>query len=271
MKITLLCVTMATSVATLLAGCSCNQQSKQQQEIMSKQNVEENVREFVYPLPTAFEVTEMLNRIEAPYIQALCNEQQNFEKYLTESKRALNMGIYSADLCYASTYNQQQIVMDYISAIRQLIDALDITSAVDPELPSKIENNENNKEELTKLISESFYDVYDYLNRNNRGPVSLLIVTGSWVEGLYLTTQISENTFENKEMVKILMSQKEPLIKLMELLNKYQGVESIDSVKTSLTPLYDIYNSIAEGGISENQTLQIRSEISNIRSEIVKY
>ena len=262
---------LALAITIALFTASCSGKSNQQQEVMSRQNVEENVREFVYPLPTAFEVTEMLNRIEAPYILDLCNEQENYEKYLTETKRALNMGIYSTDLCYASTYNQQPLVKTYIDIIRKIIDELDMTSAVDPDLPSKIESNENNKEELTKLISESFYDVYDYLNRNNRGPVSLLIVTGSWVEGLYITTHISEITFENKEMVKIILSQKEPLLKLMELLSKYDGTESIDAVKASLADLHTIYSSVDEGSITEAQIEQIKSNINKVRSEMIQF
>ncbi|MBP5364690.1 MAG: hypothetical protein J6Y82_02040 [Bacteroidales bacterium] len=270
MKTTLFALAAATSVAMLTLSCS-GKSSNQQQDVMSRQNVEENVREFVYPLPTAFEVTEMLNRIDAPYILTLCNEQSNYEKYLTEPKKALNMGIYSADLCYASTYNQQQSVKEYIDIIRKLIDGLDITSAVDPDLPNKIESNENNKEGLTQIISESFYDVYDYLNRNDRGPVSLLIVTGSWVEGLYITTHISDNTFENKEMVKIIMSQKDPLVKLMELLGKYQGNESIDNAKALLTPLFEAYQAMEEGSITEAQIQQIKTDVYGIRTEMVKF
>lgn len=270
MKSTLFGATMAMIAAVALTSCSSSN-NNQKQDMMSKQNVEENVREFVYPLPTAFEVTEMLNRIEAAYISVICNEQSAYDKYLTEDKRALNLGIYSADLCYASTYNQQQNVKEYMDVISKLIDALDITKAIDPELPSKIENNENNKDELTSLISESFYDLYDYLNRNDRGPVSLLVVTGSWVEGLFITTHISENTFENKEMVKILLSQKDPLIKLMELLNNYKGNANIDSVIEQLTPLYTTYTSIDDSGITEAQTEDIRNAVDAVRSEIVKY
>lgn len=269
MKKQLIIAATAFAAASAVSSCSCDGGKKD--EIISRQAVEENVREFVYPLPTAFEITEMLNRIEAPYIQFICNEKSNVEKYLTEGKRALNMGVYSADLCYASTYNQQQIVMDYFDVIRKLIDDLYMSRAVDPELPSKIEAAENNKDELTKLISESFYDSYDYLNKNDRGPVALLIVAGSWVEGLYITTHISEDTFNNKEMIKIVMSQREPLMQLVKLLEKYTGNESIDSIRTALAPLYEIYNSITDGGISETQIENIKVAVDAVRSDIISY
>ena len=189
---------------------------------------------------------------------------------MTEAKRAVNMGVYSADLCYASTYNQQSNVMDYTQTIRALIDALDMTRAVDPELASKMEDNENNKEGMTELISNSFYDSYDYLNRNGRGPVSLMIVAGSWVEGLYIATHISQETFENKEMVKILLSQKEPLEKLVKLLDEVKGEPNVTGLRKDLQPLYDIYSKVEANSISEEQMASIRKESEVIRETIVK-
>lgn len=253
-------------IAVALVGCQCN---GNQQTSIDKQNVEASVREFVYPLPTSFEVTEMLNRIEASYIIDLSNSPANVDKYLTESAKALNLGVYSADLSYASTYNQQQYIVDYMGASRRLVETLDLTAAVDPELPKKIEQSESNKDELIKLISESFYDTYDYLNRNDRAPVSLLIIAGSWVEGLYLATNITDNTFNNKEMVKVVLTQKDPLMKLMELMQKYADKDYVTQTIQDLAPLATIYSSIEEGGITEAQLDAIKTELKAIRTKIV--
>ncbi|MCQ2203009.1 MAG: hypothetical protein MJZ15_01055 [Bacteroidales bacterium] len=264
-------ISVSALAAMTLVSCAGGNKSNNDNAVITKENVAEEVRDFVYPLPTAFQITDMLNEIGADYMLTLCNDDAAVDKYLTESKRAINLGVYSADVCYASTYNQHQTVMVYMEAIKKLIDDLDMTQAVDPELPSKIENNENNKDELTNLITDSFYDAYDYLNKNERGPVSLLIVAGSWTEGLYLATHISEYTFNNKEMVKIVMSQKEPLMKLVELLNKYKGVENIDNMLADLAPLHAIFSQVDEGGISEQQSENIRTAVEAIRSKAVAY
>ena len=260
---------MVCAAAIVATGCSVSG-SQDKTNVMSKQDVEQNVHEFVYPLPTAFEITEMLNRIDAAYILDICNPKENVDKYVTEAKRAINMGVYSADLCYASTYNQQSNVMDYTQTIRALIDALDMTRAVDPELASKMEDNENNREGMTELISNSFYDSYDYLHRNGRGPVSLMIVAGSWIEGLYIATHISQETFENKEMIKILQSQKEPLVKLVELLGKVEGEPNLSEISNDLQPLYKIYTSVDDNSLSEEQMNNIRKEIEIVRAKVVK-
>ncbi len=260
---------MACAASMVVTGCTVKG-SQEKTGVMSKENVEENVREFVYPLPTAFEVTEMLNRIDAAYILDICNAKDNVDKYVTEAKRAMNMGVYSADLCYASTYNQQANVMEYTQTIRGLVDALDMTQAVDPELATKMEDNENNKEAMTELISNSFYDSYDYLNKHSRGPVSLMIVAGSWVEGLYIATHISDDTFDNKEMVKILLSQKEPLEKLVGLLDQNLGDSNIKELRALLEPLNAIYSKTDANSITEDSMQAIKREADVARGVIVK-
>src|SRR5690554_3843584 len=51
----------------MLAACNMKRKSSgdsaESADTLEKARVEQDVREFVYPLPTSFEVTEMLNRI----------------------------------------------------------------------------------------------------------------------------------------------------------------------------------------------------------------
>src|SRR5690606_28686195 len=102
----------------MLSACNMKRKSSgdnaESTDTLEKTRVEQDVREFVYPLPTTFEVTEMLNRIGAAYILTLSNPVSNVERYLTEKAKAINLGVYSADLSYASTYNQKQATIDYM-------------------------------------------------------------------------------------------------------------------------------------------------------------
>ena len=59
-----------------------------------------------YPLPTAFEITNMLNEAGAPYILSISNPASNAGNYFTQVEKAINLGVYGADLSYASTYDE---------------------------------------------------------------------------------------------------------------------------------------------------------------------
>lgn len=236
---------------------------------IEKEEIEQDVREFVYPLPTTFEVTEMLNRIGASYILTLSNSAQNVDKYLTEKKQAINLGVYGADLSYASTYNQKQQVMTYMEASKKLIDALNISGALPSDILEQIEENQDDKDRLVEIITNTFYDTYNYLNANDRGAVSMLVLAGSWVEALYITTNISEDTYQNKEMVKIVMEQKSSLNKLLGLMKNYDDHQAVGEVLKQLGPIAKVYNSIEEGAITEMQMRLIIQEVTEVRESFV--
>jgi len=269
MKSTIRIASFVVAAVLMFTACNSKKAKKDKAPEIKKENVEKEVREFVYPLPTTFEVAEMLNRIEAAYILSLSNPAGNAEKYLTEKAQAINLGIYSADLSYASTYNQQQETLDFMNASKTLIDKLDISPALDSKLLEAIENNLDNKDELVSVISNSFYNTYEYLNKNDRAPVSLLVISGSWVEALYIACHISEETFSNKEMVAIIMKQKEPLNKLMTMLEVHAANEDVKSTIDDLKILQEIYNSVDAGSITMEQLEAIEKNIAVLREKYV--
>lgn len=270
-------IAIVLSVALVFSACQSGRKKDDKGKDKSvatqkidKEEIEQDVREFVYPLPTSFEVTEMLNRIGASYILTLSNSAENVDKYLTETKQALNLGVYGADLSYASTYNQKQQIVSYMEASKKLIDALNITGALPSDILDQIEQNEDNKDKLVEIITNTFYDTYEFLNVNQRGSVSMLVLAGSWVEALYITTNISEDTYQNKEMVKIVMEQKSSLNKLLEIMEKYDADPSVDAVIEQLTPLAEIYNMVEENAISEKQMNMIIQEVTKVRNDFVE-
>jgi endonuclease V-like protein UPF0215 family len=258
----------------MLSACNMKRKSSGESaesvDTLEKERVEQDVREFVYPLPTTFEVTEMLNRIGAAYILTLSNPVTNVERYLTEKSKAINLGIYSADLSYASTYNQKQATIDYMDVSKKLIDALNISGAISPDIVEQIEANQDDKEALVDLITNTFYDTYEYLNQADRGSVSMLVLAGSWVEALYIVTHITEDTYNNKEMVRIVMDQKSSLNTLMNLMEVLEEKPAVAEVIADLKPVHDIYNSIDEGSITENQMKAIVKEIGLVRAKMVE-
>ena len=236
---------------------------------LEKQEIEKKVREVVYPLPTAFEVTEMINKIEASYIIGLSNTVDNVDKYFTDKDQAVNLGVYSADLSYASTYNMQQEVMSYMEASENLVVELGITGAFTAEFVSDVEASIDNKEKLTDLITNSFYDTYEYLVQNNKEDLSLLVLAGTWIEAMYISCNISETVYHNPELVKVILHQKSSLDKLIELLVPHKAHETIQSILNDLQPIKNVYDNIDETGITETQLNQIIEQATKLRNQII--
>ncbi len=259
------------STTLIFSSCSENKKTDNDDESViseiKRRTVKDEVSELVYPLPTSFELTNMLNEIGAAYILSLSNPVENAEKYLTVNSKAFNLGVYGADLSYASTYKQKQITIDYMSASNKLIEELGLTSAIEDSIITKIEANQDNKDALINIISTSFYDTYKYLNKNERGELALLILTGSWLEGLYICTHISEDTFNDVNMIKIIMNQKEPLSKLVSLLDQYSEKEFVAELITDLTDIKSVYDTMEQGSITAEQITSITQKVDTIRTK----
>lgn len=223
-----------------------------------------------YPIPTAFEVIKLLNNAGASYILSLSNPIENVDKYIPTKSKALNLGIYGADLSYASTYQMKQETMNYLKVSKKLIDELQITSAFNVEFAQRVEKNIDNKDSLIHIISDSFYDTYEFLVNNGKDNTSLLVMCGSWVEGLYITTQMAVISKNSDDILKIVANQKEPLTKLLELMNPYTNDKDLTEMTAALKPLADIYATIGVDKLTQEQFDQITKSVNDVRSLIVQ-
>lgn len=265
--------TLLIGIVLLFAGCrgkttDDDTLKKERFQPMVKEAIEKEVEEFISPLPNSFEVTQMLNDIGISYILGLSNPASNVDRYFTERSKALNLGVYGADLAYASTYHMKQDVMLYLEATKKLTEELQISTAFNETLVESIEKQLDDKEELIEIITQSFNETYDFLNRNGKASLSLLVIGGSWIEGLFLTTHVSANVYHNYDIVKIIHEQKEPLEKLINVLEEYQAEKIIQDFIDELQPLKAVYDSIGES-LTEDQVNEISSAVEAIREKII--
>jgi hypothetical protein len=230
---------------------------------------DEVVREISdYPLPTSFEVTKLLIEAGASYILDLCNKPDNVGKYISLKSKALNLGIYGADLSYAATYNQTQETMQFLETSSKLIDELQISTAFNQTLVDRVEANLDNVDSLINIISDSFYDSYKYLQENKQDKLSLLILSGSWIEALYITTQITTITKDNQKIVEIISDQKSTLNKLLEMLDPVKDDQIITDLYTGFSNIKAIYDR-AEEPFSQTDLDKVLKATETLRKSIV--
>jgi len=194
-----------------------------------------------YPLPTSFDVTKLLVEAGASYILNLCNPVDNVNRYISLKSRALNLGVYGADLSYAATYNQAQETIQYLDVSRELLQDLEIEAGFNEELVTRVERNLDNVDSLINIISESFFRTYQYLESNEQDDMSILVMAGSWVEALYITTQISLISKDNTEIIDIIVNQNASLEKLLEVMAPISVIDTGADVFEGLSGLLEIY------------------------------
>jgi hypothetical protein len=191
----------------------------------------------------------MIKKTGAKFDKGILNSVDNASKYVTIKSKALNLGVYGADLSYVSTFDQTQESMIYMNTCKKLADGLGLTGAIDEETIKRMEANLNNKDSLVKIISETYMATDSYLKENERGSESALVVAGGWVEGMYISIQVANVNKSNTEIMKRIAEQKVILENLIGLLGNYADAEpAVEEIMNELKPLAAIYDNIKPTG-----------------------
>ena len=101
-----------------------------------------------------------------------------------------------------------RMVIDYLEAIRSLSKILNMSKIYNAALYDSIKKNFDNRDELVRILTAAFNDTYVYLADNDQQPLALLVVGGAWVEGMYLTTHVSEAAYQVAGISRVLLEQK---------------------------------------------------------------
>jgi hypothetical protein len=252
---------------------SCKQRSAEKQrekaEMQQIDTIQKQIEENVYPLPTSADVIKMLTDLEVGYIIGISNPVANTKKYFSSTTRAINMGVYGADLSYATLYNMQQQVIDYLDAISSIANELSMSKIYNAALYDSIKKNYDNKDELVRILTASFNDTYVYLSDNEQQPLALLVVGGAWVEGMYLTTHVSEAAYQVSGISRVLLEQKKSFDTFLEITKPYANDASVSDFVKKLDPIKKVYEGFGTS-LTEQNIKDITIAISEVRAKIVQ-
>lgn len=253
-----------------LYGCKNAQQRQEAEQPLPESELPGDDLEALtgYPLPTSYEITELIYGAGASYNLTISNDPQRAGDYITQRDKALNLGVYGADLAYASTYKMKQRTLYYLEATKTLIDELGIKTTFHSNYVERVENNLDDRDSIMQIVNDSFFDTWDHLVTNKQEILARLMVSGSWIEGMYITTHIAKSSRDNTTFLEILATQKNSLNKLISLLEPVQEVNDINMIYQKLAELQSIYEGVGESLTSE-QLEMISAKVGELREAIV--
>jgi hypothetical protein len=239
------------AIVTLLSACGGTQPQQDplvvdQQDTTVQSTRARKTRNIFYNIPSPMETAALLKKAGAQYNGKILNDVKNVDLYTSASKQALNLGIYGADLSYASVFNQTQESMFYSAASRKLADRLGVTTAFDDATLERMERNMNNRDSLLNIISETYWEMDAYLKENGRDNISALLIAGGWVEGLYIASQVAL-TSDSPEMRQRIAEQKLSLQDLLSLLETYDQDDVLRPVHADLKALEQLFAPVQLG------------------------
>lgn len=242
---------LALIIFFFFAGCASDSSRQQREKDITIDISDEafegllKVKKIFYALPSPVETAMLLKSSGADYNEELLNPVDNASKYLTNKSMAINLGVYTADLSYASLFDQTQISMQFMDAAKGLADNLGILDAVDSYTLERLEENLGNRDAIIDIVSETFMNSSSFLQENNREPVAALMFAGGWVEGLYLALNlVDEDNLKGDPLVKRIVDNKLSLEIMMLLLEENSHDADVASLISDLKKIENIYNKI---------------------------
>jgi len=263
------------SLGFLVSGCKQGPKSEGSGEFEATGNLDAETQEqlntakrIFYSLPSPLETAMLIKNAGAQYDEGLMNRTGNTSKYITSKSKALNLGIYSTDLSYASLFDQTQATLNYIEAAKEMADGLNILDAINEETIERLEEHINNRDVIIDIISETLMNSSSFLNENGLEATASVVLVGGWVEGLFIATNlVNENSLKNNKLVERIVDQKLSLDIMVNLLEESpedaDAMAVLDDVK-SLKTIFDKIT-IKQGEVTAVEDLE--TNITTLESE----
>ncbi len=148
------------------------------------------LNELIETLPSSMELTSIIKSTGAKFDLKNLNLSTNHVLYKTDYQRALNIGIYDADLCYVDLYDRVELSMNYINAIKSLTDQLNVGDFFNIDALNRMALINHDVDSVLYLSNKGLDDLNHHLEKNNRQNLSILIHLGNWLESVHIATEI---------------------------------------------------------------------------------
>jgi hypothetical protein len=228
---------------------------------------EEVMQDIVQNISSPVEMAAMIKDLGVPFSNRYISPTDRVGNLTTSFQQSLNLGIYAADLGYLNMNNKTSAVVDYLTSIKTLADAIKVGQFFDFTTLKRLATNSKNLDSLMYISVHSFNQMDKYLHSNNRTNLSALMVTGVWIEGLYLGTQVYKIT-PNKDLADRIGEQKLTLDQLMLILEKYQQDKQYTKLLEELQLLKELFKSVeifVEKG--EPQMIEVDGMLSIVQGD----
>lgn len=231
----------------------------------------EEAEALLNSVPPPLELASLIKKVGGEYSSAPLNPTTNVQKYSTNFSKAINLGVYGADLGYANIYSQTQDAFSYLGAVRDLAEKLNVGQFFDFETIKKLASNSDNLDSLLTISTSNFTKMNSYLREQQRINLSVLMMTGGYVEGLHIACHVAK-TKNSQELNERIGEQKIAMEQIMILLGMFKNDPSISSLYADMEKLDKLFQQVqiteVEGGTETQMIDGIPIEVSLSTSQV---
>lgn len=259
---------MLSAVAVLTSGCG-NDAAKdgdELPEVDSTQTTIVNINGEIFSIPSPIQMAYLVKNSGANYSKDILNAPSKSSQYTNNFSKALNLGIYGADLGYVTMYDQAQDAIGYMNSAKKLASELNISNAFDNATLERFQKNLGNKDSMLVLTSVAYRTVDSYLKTNERNDISGLVLAGGWIESLYFATNVYK-TKQSEDVKRRIAEQKSSLQSLIKLLTQYYSQPEYTEFVDALNDLSSVFDGVTFKYVYEKPTTDVDKKLTVINSK----
>jgi hypothetical protein len=201
------------------------------------------MQDIVQNISSPVEMAALVKSLDASFSGKYLAPTANVDELTTSFQQAFYLGIYAADLGYLNIYNKTNAVLDYLTAIKTLADGVRVGQFFDFSTLKRLAQSNQNLDSLMYISVHSFNQMDKYLRTDNRSNLSTVMITGVWIEGLYLATQVAKSS-PHPQLSERIGEQKIIMGNLMLILENYKNDKQFTPIITALSDLKSEYNDV---------------------------
>lgn len=230
----------------------------------------EAMNDIISNISSPVEMAALIKSTGVPFNQKFLAATSKVDKLDTDFKQALNLGIYGCDLGYLNMYEKTGSIISSMQAIKKLADQLRIGHFFDFNTIKRLATNNENIDSLMYISVSSFNNMDEYLRDNNRSDISSLLVTGMWIEGMYLACQVVKEA-PHQELRDRIGDSKIVLADLLLILKNYKSNSSFANLVKEIEKIKKEYDNVTIQVISgEPEMIEIDGMLTFKQNDIQK-
>jgi hypothetical protein len=187
----------------------------------------ETMNDIIQNIASPIEVAALISSMNIPFSTSYLADPESLSTNTTSFEMAYSLGALSADLGYLNMYQKTGTAVNYLSSINRLADALQIGQFFDFATIKRLATTSSDLDSLMFISINSFNNMDDYLRETDRSNLSALMISGVWMEGLFLATQVAVQN-SNEDLKTMIGEQKTILNDLLLILNNYKNIPAIE-------------------------------------------
>lgn len=222
----------------------------------------------LFSVPSPIQTALLIKELDIPFNETLLNPNDNISNYSKMNSKALNLGIYGADLGYVTLYDQNAKAISYLSTVESLAKDLGISGAFDKSFLERFEANSDNEDSMLVILTDAFRKGDNFLKENERKNTSALILTGGWLESMHFATKLYQESNEEKILMRI-GEQKQSLETIIELLEKYNEDGASDEIIADFKNLNESFQKISVSYEYVEPVTDADNKVTTIKNKMV--